>query len=86
MSSLFIFLLLFKFLYAISPPTLNSLLIILGHFNFLAFIFISFELLINSISETFDAFLAEDMQEKYIVTPATNTLIAIATPDIEYIK
>ena len=71
--------LLFRFLYAISPPTLNNLLIILGHFILLLFIFISSEFLIKSIGVTFDAFLAEEIQDKNIVSPATKTLIPIAT-------
>lgn len=76
--ALYFFLLLFKFLYAISPPTLNSLLMIFGHLIFLAFIFISFELLIKSIGVTFEAFLADETHDRNIVTAATSILTPIA--------
>ena len=56
--TLYLFLFLFIFLYEISPPILNIFLIILGTFNFLAFIFISALFLIECIGETFAAFLA----------------------------
>lgn len=84
--ALYFFLLLFKFLYAISPPTLKTLLITFGHFILLDLIFMSFELLIKSIGVTFDAFLAEDTQDRNIVIAATSVLISIAGYEISYIN
>ena len=78
--------LLFKFLYAISPPVLNILVIILGHFTFFAFNFTSSEFLIASIGETFDAFLADFLHDSHIVIIDTKTLIAIAIQDILYVN
>ena len=60
----YFFLFLFKFLYAISPPTPNIFLIIFGDFTFLPFIFMSSLLLIASIGDNFAALLAEALQEK----------------------
>ena len=60
---LYFFLLLFKFLYAITPPVLNIDFIILGVCNFFEVIFTSFELLKFSIGLTFEAFFAEDIKD-----------------------
>ena len=68
---LYFFLLLFKFLYAISPPVLNIFVMIFGHFIFLAFSFTSSELLIASIGVIFDAFLADFLQ--VLSTPNAQT-------------
>ena len=61
---LYFFLLLFKFLYANTPPVLNTFSIILGVFNFFPFIFISLFPLNCSIGLTFAAFLADDIADK----------------------
>ena len=63
----YFFLLLFKFLYAKTPPVLNTFSIIFGVFSFLFFIFISSEFLNCSIGLTFAAFFAELIADKYIV-------------------
>ena len=70
---MYFFLFLFRFLYAISPPTPNIFFIIFGDFTLFPFIFISSLLLIASIGETFDALLADDRHEKYIVIAAKIT-------------
>ena len=83
---LYFLLLLFKFLYAISPPVLNIFVMIFGHFIFLAFNFTSSELLIASIGVIFDAFLAEFLQDSHIVTTDTIILTTIAGHDIPYVN
>ena len=65
---LYFFLLRFKFLYAITPPTPNNFFINFGAFIFLLFIFISWLLLIASSGVIFLAFRAAERQEKYTVT------------------
>lgn len=61
---LYFFLLLFKFLYAKTPPVLNNFDITFGTFNFLLFILISSEFFNPSIGLTLLAFLADDIEDK----------------------
>ena len=60
----YFFLLLFKFLYARTPPVLNTFLINFGVLSFLELILMSLVFLKLSIGLTFDAFFAEDIAEK----------------------
>ena len=70
---LYFLLLLFKFLYAITPPIPNNLFINLGAFNLFAFIFTSLLPLIDSIGLIFEALIAEEIAEKYIVINPSKT-------------
>ena len=83
---LYFFLLLFKFLYAISPPVLNIFVIIFGDFTFLAFNLISSAFLIAYIGVTFEAFFAELLHDNHIVIADITMLIIIANHDILYVK
>ena len=75
---LYFFLLLFKFLYASTPPVLNILLTILGTLNLFLFIFIPPEFFKISIGLTLLALFAEINADKYIVTNPSITEIMIA--------
>ena len=79
---LYFFLLLFKFLYANSPPVLNNFDIIFGTFNFFEFSFISLEPLNPSIGLTLLAFIADVIDDKYIVTNPNTADKIIGTIDI----
>ena len=83
---LYFFLLLFKFLYAISPPVLNIFVIIFGHFNFLFFNLTSSELLIAWIGVIFDAFFADFLHDSQIVITDTIILTITANHDILYVN
>ncbi len=65
---LYFFLLLFKFLYAKTPPVLNTFLMVLGVFSFFPFIFISSEFLRRLMGVTLLALLLDTYADKYIVT------------------
>ena len=76
---LYFFLLLFKFLLAITPPIPNNFLVSFEVLNFLELIFISLFPLIDSIGEILAAFLAGIKQDRYIVIIEIATDISTAS-------
>ena len=78
---LYFFLLLLKFLFAISPSIPNNFLVILDVFIFLALIFISFVFLIASIGGILLALIAGFIADKIIIINdvTTATIIAIGS-------
>ena len=83
---LYFFLLLFKFLLAITPPIPNIFFVRRDVLSFLAFVFISLFPLIDSIGEIFDALIAGIRQDKYIVIYEITIDTTIASGFMLYIK
>ena len=83
---LYFFLLLFKFLLAITPPIPKIFFVRRDVLSFLAFVFISLFPLIDSIGEIFDALIAGIRQDKYIVINEITIVHTIASGFMLYIK
>ena len=83
---LYFFLLLFKFLLAITPPIPNIFFVRRDVLSFLAFVFISLFPLIDSIGEIFDALIAGIRQDRYIVINEITIVHTIASGFMLYIK